>query len=202
MVTALNRQEAHKRNLHARQSPQRIPRRIAHIQPRAEPAHADQDESVQRQQIRNEHISTPGRNHVPIKQRRQRTPHNTALLDRLDPQIKREDEQEDGNGFIIIGARHAARDVARRDAHENGGEQARGGRVHHLGGEEVGREGGEAGEGGREQDADVADVDGHGEGAQGMVDYARGHHEAGVERAARDAAEGVPCSCVQSIRRL
>lgn len=144
MLTAANRQESDERNLHTRQRPQRIPRRIAHIQPRAIPSHADQHESVQRQQIRNEDVSTPGRHHVTVEQSRARAPKHGAILDGLDPQEEGEDEQKDGNGLVIVAPGHGARDVAGRDAHEGGRKETGRGRSDHFIGQEVGCERSEA----------------------------------------------------------
>jgi hypothetical protein len=188
-------QEANEGDLHTCERTECIPRSVADVEPRAVPAHADQDESVQRQQVGDEDVSTPGRDHVSVEQRSHCAPEHGAELDRLDPQVEGEDEQEDGNGLVVVAAGHGARDVAGCDAHESGGEEAGRGRRNHLRRQEIGRECGEAREGGREEDANVANVDGHGEGAQEVVDGAARHHQARVESAASDSSERVPCSC-------
>lgn len=52
-------QEPDEGNLHTRKRTERIPRSVADIQPRAVSSHADQDESVQGQQVGDEDVSTP-----------------------------------------------------------------------------------------------------------------------------------------------
>lgn len=166
MLATPNGQETHKRNLHASEGAQRIPRRVANIQPGAIPAHADEHKRMQRQQIGNEHITTPRANHVPIEERTHGAPKHGAILDRLDPQEEGEDEQENSNGLVVVATGHGARNVSGRDAHEGGGEEASRRRVDHLRREQVRGQGGETGEGGREENANVADVDGEREEAQ------------------------------------
>ena len=194
VVTAPNRQEAHKRNLHTRQRAQRIPGRVADVQPWTEPPHADQHKSMQRQQVGDEDVSTPRADHVSIEQRRQGTPHDTADFYRLNPEIKGEDEQEDGNRLVVVAPGHATRDVTGCNAHEDGCEETCGGRVAHLGGQEICGERGQAREGRGEEDADVSNIDWEGKHAKEVVDGARRDHEAGIERSACDTTEGVPCS--------
>lgn len=102
------------------------------------------------------------------------------MLDTLDPEVEGEDEQEDGDGLVVVAAGHGTRDVARSDAHEDCGKQAGRRRVGHLRRQEIAGKGRQAGAGGGEQDANVADVDGEGEEAEDVVDEATGDHEAGV----------------------
>jgi hypothetical protein len=161
MVTTPDRQEPHERDLHARKCPKSIPSRVAHIQPRTEPSHANQHKRVQRQQVRDEDVASPCANHVSIEQRGQRSPHHTANLHSLDPQVESEDQQEDGNSLVIVASCHRAGDVSWRYPHENRCEQTRGWTCAHLFSEEVCCEGCEAGEGGRKEHAYVADVDWH-----------------------------------------
>jgi len=95
-------QEADERNLHTGKRAKRIPRCIADIKPWAVPAHADQNKGMQRQQVGNEHISTPSRYHVSIEQRGQRAPEHGSILNSLDPQEEGEYKQEDGYGFVVV----------------------------------------------------------------------------------------------------
>jgi hypothetical protein len=188
MLATPNRQEANKRNLHTRQRPQRIPRSIANIEPRAIPPHANQHERMQRQQIRNEHITTPSRNHVSVKQRRHRTPEHRSHLNRLDPEVKGKHQQEDRNGLVVVAPRHRPRNVTRRDSHKRSSEQTRRGRGNHLRGQKIRRQRRESRKARREEHADVSNVDGEGQEPEKVVDDAARHHESGVEGAARNSS--------------
>jgi hypothetical protein len=99
-----DRQEADKRNLHTGQCTKSKPRGVADIKPGRVTAHEDQHQGMQGQQIGDEDIASPSRNHVAIKECRQGTPSDGTFLDSLDPEIEGEDEKEDGNGFVIIAA--------------------------------------------------------------------------------------------------
>lgn len=149
---------------------------------------------MQWQQIGDEDVTTPRRHHVSVEERGQGTPEHGAILDSLDPEEEGEDEQEDGNGLVVVATGHGSRDVAWCDAHEGGGEETRRGRIDHLIREEIGCERCEARESGSEEDANVTDVYGHGEGAEEVVDGAAGDHETWVEGTTGDSTEGMPCS--------
>lgn len=194
MLTTPDGQETNKGNLHARKCTQRIPRSIANVKTRAIPPHADKHKRVQRQQVGNEHITTPRRHHVSVEQRGKRTPEHRSVLDRLDPEEEGEHQQEDGNGLVIVTTGHGSRDVTRGDAHEGCGEETSRGRCDHLGGQEVRRERGEAREAWCKEHADVADVDGEREEAEEVVDGAAGDHQTGVKGTTGDSSEGMPCS--------
>ena len=85
MVAASNGQEAYEWDLHAGQSPQGIPCRLAHVEPGTEPSHADQDKSMQGQQIGDEHVSAPGADHVSVEQGTKASPHRASLFHGFDP---------------------------------------------------------------------------------------------------------------------
>lgn len=53
-------------------------------------------------EIGDEDITTPRRDHITVEQRGQSTPHDGAVLDGLDPQVEGEDEEENGNCFVIV----------------------------------------------------------------------------------------------------
>ena len=50
--------EADKGNLHTRESTDGIPRRVGDVKPAGESTHEDQDQSVQRDHVRDERVST------------------------------------------------------------------------------------------------------------------------------------------------
>lgn len=76
---------------------------------------------MERNQIGNEHISTPGRHHVPIEQSCQGTPHDRSVLHSLDPEEECKDEKEDGNCFVIVTSSHGTGDVTRRNSDKGSG---------------------------------------------------------------------------------
>lgn len=132
MLARLDWQEADKGNLHAGQCPQRIPSGIADIEAGAVPAHADENEGMHGEETGDEGVSTPRRHHVSVKQCAEGSPKHGAQLERLDPQIKGEDEKEDGNGFVVVAAGDGSRDVTRRNAHEDSSQETRRWRCSHL----------------------------------------------------------------------
>jgi hypothetical protein len=127
MLATPDWQEPDEWNLHAGESTKSIPRSIADVESRAIPTHADQYESVQRKQVRDEDVTTPGRNHVSVEQRGQRTPEDGSILDSLDPKEERKNQQEDSNSFIVITPSDRARNVSGSNSHESGGKKPSGG---------------------------------------------------------------------------
>lgn len=195
MLAGPDGQESNERNLHASQRSKSVPSRVADVESRAEAAHADQDKGVKRQQVGDEDVSAPSADHVSVEERRKATPHNASDLDGLDPEVEGEDEKENGDSLVIVTPGDRSRDVTRCNAHEDSREQTSGRARAHFGGQQVAGEGGQAREGRRKQNANVANVDGDGEEAQSVVDGAGCDHEARVEGTAGDAAKGMPCSC-------
>lgn len=126
MLASANGQEANERNLHARQRPQRIPRGVCDIEAQAEPSHTDENKSVERNEAGNEGIAAPGGDHVAVEERTKGTPKDGAQLQGLDPEEEGEDEEENGDSFVIIGTSNGTRDVSRGNAHKSGGEEAGG----------------------------------------------------------------------------
>ena len=104
MLATPDGQETNERNLHASQRSKSVPSGVADVQPRAETAHANQHEGVQRQQVGNENVSTPCADHVSVEESREASPHNASDLDGLDPQVEGEDQEENGDSFVVVAA--------------------------------------------------------------------------------------------------
>lgn len=104
MLATANWQKTDERNLHAGQRAECVPTAVADVESRAVSSHADQDKDVERDQVGDENVSAPSRNHVAVEQGTQCTPECGSELHSLDPQIERKDEQENGNGLIVIAA--------------------------------------------------------------------------------------------------
>lgn len=192
-------QETDEWNLHTGQRAESVPSAVSDVNARAKPTHQDQHEDVQRDQVGNEDVASPRGHHVSVKQGTERTPERRTELHGFDPEVESEYQQENSNRLIVITPRHRSRDISRRDTHKDGRQQTRArGRAHFIG-KEVCSEGGQPRESWCEKHADIADVDGDGEGAEGVVDGPGGHHETGVEGAAGDAPERVPGAVVEPV---
>ena len=91
VFTASNWEEADKGDLHARQSANGIPSRVTNVQPWAVPSHTYENKGMQREQVCDEDVAAPRRDHVSIEERGQRAPEGRAIFHRLDPQEEGED---------------------------------------------------------------------------------------------------------------
>lgn len=92
------------------------------------------------------------------------------------PEVVGELQGEDGNAFVVEGARDGAGDVAGDDGDEAGRQQA-GALVPQLPREKKGGDGGQAAEDGSQEHAHVADVHGDVQQVQHVVDEARRDHQ-------------------------
>ncbi len=61
------------------------------------------------------YINTENTHHIEVSQSTDGAPEHRASLDGLDPHSIGEEHTEDGNPFIIIGARHGTGDVSRHN---------------------------------------------------------------------------------------
>ena len=154
---------------------------------------------MQGKQAGDEGVTSPGGNHVSVEESAEGTPQHRPLFQRFDPKVEGEDEQEDGDGLVVVAASDGTGDVTRGNAHEQGSQETSRGRRGHLIGEEVGGNGGKTRESGRKEDADIPDINGDREGSEGVVDGSAGYHEARVEGTSGDTAEGVPCPVIEPI---
>lgn len=199
MLGTANWQESNERNLHTSQRAKRIPSTISDVDSWAETAHENQDENVQWDQVGDEDVASPRGHHVAVEQRAKSAPECGAELDGFDPEVEREDQEENGDSFVVVGSRNGAGDISWCDTHEDSSQQSSGWTWRHLIREKVCCEGSQAGESWGEKHADVADVDWDCECAEGVVNGARGDHEAWVERAAGDTAERVPGAVIEPV---
>lgn len=85
MLTTSHWQKSYKRYLHTCERSKSEPGAVAYIQTWAIASHADEYEGVQGKQVGDEYIASPCRDHVSVEERRQRSPHGRAFLDRFDP---------------------------------------------------------------------------------------------------------------------
>lgn len=75
--------------------------------------HENEHEHVQRDEVDDEHVAPPSAHHVHVAERTERTPHDAACFDRLEPQVIGEHEREYGYALVIIRTGHWTRDIAR-----------------------------------------------------------------------------------------
>lgn len=132
VVTAPDWQETNKGNLHTGKRAEAVPGGVRDVQPRAVPSHTDENECVQREQVGDKDVSAPGGHHVTVKQSSQGSPSHGTQFQTLDPQEEGEDQQEDGNGLVVVTTSHGTGDVTWCNAHECCGKEACRGRVRHL----------------------------------------------------------------------
>lgn len=147
MVTGADRQEVDEGNLHSAQQSDNVPGGVCNVNSTAISSSKAKDESVQGDQVGNESIATPGRGHPVVEESAQRSPHHRSLLNGLDPEEEGKDQQEDGNGLVIITASHRPGDIAWGNTHEDSSQKTSRLGLRHLIGEEVGGQGSEAGKG-------------------------------------------------------
>lgn len=103
MFTRRHGLETDKGDLHAGQRANRIPRRVCDVEAATEAAHQDQDQSVQRDHVGDEYISTPGSHHVEIEHSCEGSEEGAAELEGFDPAEEGEHEQENSDGLVIVG---------------------------------------------------------------------------------------------------
>lgn len=199
MVAGADRQEVDEGNLHSAQQSDNVPGGVCNVDPTAISSSQAKDKSVQGDQVGNEGIATPGSGHPVVEESAQRSPHHRSLLDGLDPEEEGEDQQEDGNGLIIITASHRPGDIAWGNTHKDGGQETSRLGLRHLIGEEVGGEGSEARKGWGKEDTDVSDIDGDRQESKQVVNDTTGNHQAWIESSASDATERVPGPVIEPI---
>ncbi|KAH3668312.1 hypothetical protein OGAPHI_002066 [Ogataea philodendri] len=116
-------QEPDKRNLHGHQGSQRVPCAVGCVDFVVEPAHQQEDEHVQRNDVGDEDVSTPSTDHVEVEDGGQRAVEHRTCVDGLDPEEERDQQQGDCNCLVIIRSGNRSRDVTWGDSHEHGTEQ-------------------------------------------------------------------------------
>ena len=57
---------------------------------------------MHREKTSDESISTPGSHHVPVGERTESSIKHGTKLQSLDPEVEGENEEENGDGFIVI----------------------------------------------------------------------------------------------------
>ena len=120
---------------------------------------------MQWDQVGDEDVASPRGHHVAVEQRAERAPECGAELDGFNPEIEREDQEKNGDSFVVVGSRDGAGNISWCYTHEDSSQQSSGWTWRHLIREEVCCEGSQAGESWGEKHADVADVDWDCEGA-------------------------------------
>ena len=67
---------------------------------------------------------TPSSDHVKVEERGECSEESASRLQGFDPSVESEHEQEDRDGFVVVGSSDGTRDVSRDDADKGGGQQA------------------------------------------------------------------------------
>lgn len=147
-------------------------------------------------------VSTPRGYHVTVEERTHGAPEHGTLLQGLDPQEESEDQEEDGNGLVVVTSSHGARDVTRGYAHEHGGEKTSRGRGGHLIGEQVGGNGRQARKRWCEKDANVSNINRNREELEEVVNNTAGDHESGVQGSSGNPTKRMPSTVVEPVPEL
>ena len=201
MFPRLNMLEADEADLHPEQHSQHIGAVVGDIEPLRVPPGDEQDEHVEREEVDDEDVASPGGDHVEVAERGGERPGEGPGVDGADEEVEGEQQREDGDALVVVGPGDGAGDVSGADGDERGGDEAGPG-VPDLAAEGVGDERGVGGEEGGGEDADLPDVDGEGERAEEAVEQRGGDHQPGEERAPDDAAERVPALVVEPVPEL
>ena len=134
----LDHVEAHERNLHGEDRSEDVEGGVGDVQAVRVAAlgsdgesvltDEDHDHDVDRDQIDDEHVTSPGGHHVKVAQCAARRDQQRARIDRLGvrsktgghlhPEIEGEQHREDGGGLVIVTTGHGARDVRGNQTHE------------------------------------------------------------------------------------
>lgn len=78
---------------------------------------------MQRDEVDDEDVATPRRDHVEVGQGSSGGPHDRACFDRLDPQEVGEEKSKDCDPFVVVRTGYGARDVSRDDGYETRSEE-------------------------------------------------------------------------------
>jgi hypothetical protein len=112
MFTRSNGKEPNERHLHRSERPNNIPRRIRDVNLVAEPAHQDEHKRMERNHVGDEDVSAPCCDHPSVEECREHAPECGALFDGADPEVEGVHEEEDGDGFVVVGAGDGSGDIA------------------------------------------------------------------------------------------
>mmetsp|Transcript_4240 Transcript_4240/g.12376 ORF Transcript_4240/g.12376 Transcript_4240/m.12376 type:complete len:480 (+) Transcript_4240:1351-2790(+) len=200
MLRGLHRVEADHWKHHGQHSTVDDEHGVPRVQVRAELVDNQQSQRVDRDQVDNEGVPSPGGNHVKVRETRTHAPKHAARLDGLEVKVESEGEGEDRHSFVVIRSRNAPRDVARNRRNETRCQQARSPGPH-LPDHEVGRYRREAAEEGADHHTNVLHV--HGveleDILQHLVQPSRRKGEPRVDGAAHDSTERVPSALVEEV---
>lgn len=82
---------------------------------------------------REEAQRTPCSHHVKVEYRSYGTVERTSQLEGFDPEVECEHQQEDGDGFVVVGPRDGTRNISGSNANEGRREETRALVLHLLG---------------------------------------------------------------------
>lgn len=145
MLAGLHVLKANKANLHSEQHSDNISAIVGDIQPHGIATGDQKHQNVKRYQVDNKDITSPSRDHVEIAERRGQGPSERAGVDGLHKQVKGQEQGENGDTLIVIGAGDRSGDVTGANGDQSGGNKAGAG-VPNLFAEEISDEGGVGGE--------------------------------------------------------
>lgn len=198
MLGRLNRLEADERDLHGKNSTECVDSRVGDVDLVRESTGDHKHKHVKRNEVDKEDVATPRGDHVEVGQRTSGRPKHASGLHRSNPQPVGQQHAKDRNTLVIVRASDRSGNVTRDDGDETSGDETRA-RISQLLGEQIRDNGRERGEERSQEDADVADLHGHVEPVQNVIESRRCDHETWIDRAADDTAEWVPGAVIEPV---
>lgn len=108
MLTRADGQEVDEGDLHGSNDADSIPGRVCNVEPAAVSSREAEHNAVHRDEVGDEGIATPRGCHPVVEDGTQASPQHGALLDGTNPQEVGKDQQENGNGFVVVAASHGS----------------------------------------------------------------------------------------------
>ena len=166
--------------------------------PVRESAADHEDEDVHGDEVDEEDVSAPRGDHVEVGHGAEGCPVDVPGLDTLDPEVVGEQHAEDGDALIVVAARHGAGDVSGDDG-DHSGRRESGPDTVQLRREEVRHDGGQRGEEGGEEHANLPDINTDVDAVEKVVDDAGGDHETGVDGSSNDTTQRIPGTIIKPV---
>jgi len=94
--------ESDEGDLHTCERADRIERRVGDIQTLGEAAHEHEHECMERDHVGDEHVSTPGSDHVKVEEGGKSAKEHGAITHSTHPQVERKEEEENRDGLVVV----------------------------------------------------------------------------------------------------
>lgn len=102
MFPRLNMLEADEADLHPEQHSQHIGTVVGDIEPLRVPPGDEQDEHVEREEVDDEDVASPGGDHVEVAERGGERPGEGPGVDCAHEEVEGEQQREDGDTLVVV----------------------------------------------------------------------------------------------------